>query len=606
MPDQLTPILRGRIDRNVYLRARVFMPFALGFVPFDFVPSEFKLFPDHEFPTEVTIITSFSEITVAIDDWNCAMHSAEIFSMYHQIKVMRVWAEYTMPSMFIGRIPVYVEIFYTNAPTKGIVAYNEDFQDISGVIVSDADSPLAANGEYVASGEFEGNPQYTNGEYWIWWDDGDGKWYIAAQVEGDVLFKREDASVYGVYAAEGEEAHGTPLATDSGLTARQKIIHFTDDRALDWEVIKEHFFSDAIIRLRWDNTKTNPAISVAYAYDPARALVCGIYNQGDPDYTHPQWSGNDMPELIRVANGGSLTPMICVEGEHENRCLQSLSMLTIPWSAHSEGQGSITILPGYDDPMGGNSAFRIVASGNSNINIGELRQEITNFTGLNMASLFVKNNAGGTGLFTMPGFDETSDYEITGNLNRFRATDEWRLVWGKKTLSPGNTTWAIGANNLPDAVDILVYGGNWTNAPYPTLPIKTGDAPVLRIAPQPVIEGFLPDTGRISGWVDTVKADGYIFGGDVQIGIIGNNFFLRVYNAYMETPIPFDWTDRKKIGLVIEWTETEVKLSVSDNKELYTYQLGIGVTPTANKDILLGGTMPTSVFFHSLTVETWT
>ncbi len=606
MPDQLTPLLRGRIDRNIYLRARVFMPFALGFEPFDFVPSTFKLYPDHEFPTEVTIITSFSEVTVAIDDWNCAMHSAEIFSMYHQIKVLRVWAEYTMPSMFIGRVPVYVEIFYTDAPTEGVVVYNEDLQDVSGIIISDTDNPSAVNGEYVASGEYESNPQYTNGEYWIWWDDGDGKWYIATEVEGTVLFEREDADVYGEYVAVDEEASGTPLAADSGLTAREKIIHFTDDKELDWETIKEHFYTDAIIRLRWDNTKTGAQISVADAYDAARALVNQFYNQGDPNYTHPEWAGNDMPELTRIANGGGLTPMICVEAEREIRCLQSYSMLTLPWQAVSEGQGSITVLPGYEDPLGGNSAFRIVASGTSNIDIGELRQEIINFTGLNTASIFVKNNADGTGLFTMPGFDETSDFADTGNINRFRATSNWRLVWGKVTLSAGTTTWAIGANNLDRAIDILVCGGSWTNLPYPTLPVKTGDDAVLQIAPQSVIASFLPDTGRISGWVDTVKADGYIFSGDVQIGIIGENFFLRVYNAYMETPIPFDWNDRKKIGFVIEWTQTGVKLSISDNKELYTYQLDIGVTPTANRDILLGGAMPTSVFFHSLTVEAWT
>ena len=84
--------------------------------------------------------------------------------------------------------------------------------------VEGATDPTAANGKYWQDEDYNEQPSYTNGDYWIWWDD-TSKWLITADNEGideaqDVLFELEDEPVVGTY--DSVNGTGSPVVFNYG------------------------------------------------------------------------------------------------------------------------------------------------------------------------------------------------------------------------------------------------------------------------------------------------------------------------------------------------------------------------------------------------------
>jgi len=103
-----------------------------------------------------------------------------------------------------------VDIFGTNI--TGGTFYTS--VDLTIYEADGATNPTAANGDYYKDGSEGGESAYTNGDYWLWYDDGTNHWNISnAKGSGDVQFDKL-VSIAGTY--DNVNGTGTFIITHVG------------------------------------------------------------------------------------------------------------------------------------------------------------------------------------------------------------------------------------------------------------------------------------------------------------------------------------------------------------------------------------------------------
>jgi|SRR5690625_637068 len=197
--------------------------------------------------------------------------------------------------------------------------------------------------------------------------------------------------------------------------------------------------------------------------------------------------------------------------------------------------------------------------------------------------------------------------------------DEWQYVHGTLT----------GA----DHISARVGGGGGNRERWSTLlKVEEGGYTTLwhppgttRLAPNPVLEDFLPLTGTVAGKVDMVRSDSedqYIFCTDGPASTDRSFLTLftsgiiqaRIYGSdggvvEASLPIIVANNERFKMEWAVSWGENNIYLILRDGEEKHLYQDAFTANDSVFRDVMIGadrGSRQSSTRFKSLHTDTIT
>ncbi|MFW5982977.1 MAG: hypothetical protein ACOCQ4_00635 [bacterium] len=326
----------------------------------------------------------------------------------------------------------------------------------------------------------------------------------------------------------------------------------------------------------------------------------------------PVFSGADRPELAKIGDN----QMICVERESENVKTNGSFSGTVGdtaptgWNAGIISTGcSVEIIKSlyYD----GETAvkFSVTDEGRALIS-----QDQALASGVYVLSLVVEDIVGSP---IRNFWLHSSGNSISiSNFVNYSANGPFPMkIWYVFTFNEDDShtfRFGIGSNSTVGITEssFIVSSLKVEKLSYPTL-FHEG----IRLAPSLVIPDFIPATGYIAGWVDMVKDNGHLFGGDVELYVDDDKFKGEIYGKTFEFNIPFTWDDyeREKLGFLLSWSDTNLYLDIVHGTTITRETEAKTITPTLDRDLFVGcddtETNHTSVYFHQLvkgTKETFT
>jgi len=293
---------------------------------------------------------------------------------------------------------------------------------------------------------------------------------------------------------------------------------------------------------------------------------------------HVEFAGSDRPEF------NPLDPAVCVERETTNEVDNPYFDGTLgsnpptDWLHANHGTGGAVEL--IESAFSGRQAVRLVtgASERSYITNNKLLADGTYTVSMWLESL--------SGAYTGSGIVGANISSINYSLSDFKGFDpngEFpQFVWHTFEKTGSSTNLRIGRGVAVDvgAGEMVFSGVQIEKGSYPTL-LTSG----TRLAPNAVLEDFLPKTGYVAGWVDAVSDEDnptYIWSGRDNFGEDGRDLeirandriILRVYGAdggSLTLLVPFlQNLKRNVIGYVGFWDADNLSMYVSDEEgDLY-------------------------------------
>ena len=176
-------------------------------------------------------------------------------------------------------------------------------------------------------------------------------------------------------------------------------------------------------------------------------------------------------------------------------------------------------------------------------------------------------------------------------------------------------TFTPSAGTLTCTVSGDVLKAQIEQSQYSTLYIPTQGTPVTRLAPSPVIENALPETGTVAMVNSVVKTIiSQIVGNDAPAGTgrveyvyTSTQIVLTIFGGNggnISASIPFAWSlnERKDIASVITFNSSTLKLYVLVGESIYSVSSAHEINSTADKTLALGH-RPNGTRYSSVRIE---
>ena len=208
---------------------------------------------------------------------------------------------------------------------------------------------------------------------------------------------------------------------------------------------------------------------------------------------HQSFVGDDRPELHKTLDGFH---QVCVEKETEN-LIPTANLKFESW----EEVGGATVTLTQSQTIEGltDDATRIQIDGGTSIVKYRTVIEESDYDGPGIIRLYVKNIGNEMVRLTSVRFGTDSATEFN---NIDSGEEGWFTVGGGSSSVTGGVKqiafYAFTSDGSTD-IDIIAYQPQAEKSQYPTL-FTEG----TRLAPSPVIENALPETGTVAGVVDTI------------------------------------------------------------------------------------------------------
>ena len=167
------------------------------------------------------------------------------------------------------------------------------------------------------------------------------------------------------------------------------------------------------------------------------------------------------------------------------------------------------------------------------------------------------------------------------------------------------TTFTPSAGTLTCTVSGEVLKAQIEQSAYATLYIPTQGTPVTRLAPEPVIQNALPETGTVAGVVDMVSINGIITGvWDTLGGTFTRKsrffwqeqsprFFLQIFGTDGGGGISFAYPSRGnnvrfKFAYFITYNNSDIRLKILDSNEIRGTTQSHTINDTSIREFFLG------------------